>query len=83
MRGLENAKGFLQSRIAERIDTRYTPKLQFTMDQGVKKSLEVGRILDQLAAERAAREAENASAPTDADEKESADEDDSAQEDLN
>jgi len=52
LRGLDNAKGFLQSRIADRIDTRYTPKLQFVVDQGVKKSLEVGKILEQLAAER-------------------------------
>lgn len=54
LRGLDNAKGFLQSRIADRIDTRYTPKLQFVVDQGVKKSLEVGKILEQLAAERQA-----------------------------
>lgn len=56
LRGLDNAKGFLQSRIADRIDTRYTPKLQFVVDQGVKKSLEVGKILEQLAAERQAAE---------------------------
>jgi ribosome-binding factor A len=56
LRGLDNAKGFLQARIAERIDTRYTPKLQFVADQGVKKSLEVGKILEQLAAERQAAE---------------------------
>ena len=56
LRGLDNAKGFLQSRIADRIDTRYTPKLQFVVDQGVKKSLEVGKILEQLAAERQASE---------------------------
>ena len=56
LRGLDNAKGFLQARIAERIDTRYTPKLQFVADQGVKKSLEVGKILEQLAAERLAAE---------------------------
>lgn len=56
LRGLDNAKGFLQARIADRIDTRYTPKLQFVVDQGVKKSLEVGKILEQLAAERQASE---------------------------
>ena len=61
LRGLDNAKGFLQSRIADRIDTRYTPKLQFVADQGVKKSLEVGKILEQLAAERQAAGTEDAS----------------------
>ncbi len=31
---LQRAAGFLQSRIADRIDTRYTPKLTFVMDKG-------------------------------------------------
>jgi len=43
--GLQNAAGFLQKRIAERIESRYTPKLTFVLDQGVKNSLEVNRIL--------------------------------------
>lgn len=57
IRGLENSRGFLQSKIAKRIDTRYTPRLTFELDDGVKKSLEVGRILQQLAEERAQTEA--------------------------
>lgn len=52
LRGLQNSSGFLQSRIAERIDTRYTPRLSFELDTGVKKSLEVDRILAELAEER-------------------------------
>lgn len=52
LKGLQNASGFLQTRIAERIDTRYTPRLSFTMDEGVKKSLAVQQILDQIARER-------------------------------
>ena len=43
--GLQNAAGFLQKKIAERIETRYTPRLTFVLDKGVKNSLEVGRIL--------------------------------------
>ena len=51
--GLQNAAGFLQKRIAERIETRYTPRLEFVMDKGVKNSLEVARILREvLPAER-------------------------------
>jgi len=42
---LQSAAGFLQHRIADRIETRYTPRLQFQMDKGVKNSLEVARIL--------------------------------------
>lgn len=46
--GLQNAAGFLQQKIAERIDTRYTPRLSFVMDKGVKNSLEVMRILNEV-----------------------------------
>lgn len=46
--GLENAAGFLQSRCAEKIETRWTPKLQFVLDQGVKHSIEVARILAEV-----------------------------------
>ncbi|MFZ5833713.1 MAG: 30S ribosome-binding factor RbfA [Planctomycetota bacterium] len=45
LRGLQSAAGFLQSKIAQRIDTRYTPRLSFVLDQGVKRSLEVAKIL--------------------------------------
>lgn len=48
LRGLQNASGFLQSKIARRIDTRYTPRLRFLLDQGVKHSIEVSRILNEV-----------------------------------
>jgi len=38
----------LQKKIAERIETRYTPRLTFVLDKGVKNSLEVGRILREV-----------------------------------
>lgn len=46
--GLRNAAGFLQAKVAERIDTRYTPKLVFILDEGVKKSIEVMRLLKEV-----------------------------------
>ncbi len=46
--GLRSAAGFLQAKVAERIDTRYTPKLVFIVDEGVKKSLEVMRLLREV-----------------------------------
>jgi len=46
--GLRSAAGFLQSKVARRIDTRYTPKIEFLLDQGVKKSIEVARILREV-----------------------------------
>ncbi|HOA51722.1 MAG TPA: 30S ribosome-binding factor RbfA [Thermogutta sp.] len=48
LRGLQNAAGFLQSRCAEKIETRWTPRLQFVLDKGVKHSIEVCRILAEV-----------------------------------
>lgn len=58
LRGLQNSAGFLQSKVAKRIETRYTPRLTFEIDDGVKKSLEVGKILQDIANERKQREEE-------------------------
>jgi ribosome-binding factor A len=46
--GLQNAAGFLQKKIADEIDTRYTPRLTFVLDKGVKNSLEIQRILNEV-----------------------------------
>lgn len=62
LRGLQSAAGFLQSKVARRIDTRYTPTLLFAVDQGVKNLMAVTKILED---ERAEREAAN-NAATDA-----------------
>ena len=48
LRGLQSAAGFLQSKIARRIDLRYTPRLSFILDQGVKRSIEISQILEQV-----------------------------------
>jgi ribosome-binding factor A len=52
--GLQSAAGFLQSKVARRIDTRYTPKLTFVLDQGVKKQIEVSQILGRVLGEERA-----------------------------
>lgn len=60
LHGLENAAGFLQSKVARRMETRYTPRLTFVLDQGVKRSIEVARILKEvLPPEAEAVEAED------------------------
>lgn len=48
LNGLRRSAGFLQACIKDRIDTRYIPKLEFEIDQGVKQSLEVSRILKEV-----------------------------------
>jgi len=48
LRGLQNAAGFLQAKIAKQIDMRYTPRLSFVLDQGVKHSIAVAKILREV-----------------------------------
>lgn len=45
LKGLQSAAGFLQQKCAKRIDTRYTPTLQFLVDEGVKNLIAVTQIL--------------------------------------
>jgi ribosome-binding factor A len=53
MKGLQHAAGFLQSRVAARLQTRFTPVLTFKRDDSVKKSIEISRLIDDaLAADR-------------------------------
>ena len=51
LHGLQHAAGFLQAKVAKRIDTRYTPILKFVLDQGVKKSIEINQILESVLPE--------------------------------
>lgn len=48
IRGLQNSAGYLQSKVGKRIDTRYTPRIQFVLDEGIKHSMLVTRILDEV-----------------------------------
>src|ERR1051326_6477331 len=41
MHGLKHAAGFVQSKLAGRVQTRFTPVIQFVLDQGVKRSIEI------------------------------------------
>ena len=50
--GLQNSAGFLQGKIADRINTRHTPKLTFEIDRGAQNAMEVNEILAQLRRER-------------------------------
>jgi ribosome-binding factor A len=52
LRGLQNAAGFLQSKIASRIEARHTPRLKFVIDEGVHHSLLVGEILAKIKREQ-------------------------------
>jgi ribosome-binding factor A len=56
MRGLRSATGYLQSLVAARLQTKSTPVLSFKKDEGIKKSVEMSRLIEEtLAADRADR----------------------------
>jgi ribosome-binding factor A len=48
--GLKHAAGFLQARVAARLQTRSTPVLSFKYDDSVRKSAEIGRMIDDAVA---------------------------------
>jgi ribosome-binding factor A len=50
LEGLNRAAGFLQARVAARLQTRFTPILSFKLDDSVKKSIELGRLIDEAVA---------------------------------
>lgn len=48
--GLNHARGFIQSKVADRLQTRWTPVIQFVVDESVKKSIEISRLIEQAKA---------------------------------
>lgn len=50
LEGLVHAAGFLQARVAGRLQTRFTPVLSFKLDDSVKKSIELSRLIDEAVA---------------------------------
>jgi len=66
LQGLRSAAGYLQAKLASRIETRYTPRLEFVLDLGVKKSIEMSQILERvLPAKTPADQPASASADSD------------------
>lgn len=51
MHGLRSARGFIQAKIAERLELRYTPILHFFLDPGVKLSIEASSLIRQALGE--------------------------------
>jgi ribosome-binding factor A len=51
MHGLRHAAGFVQSKLASRLRTRFTPVITFVLDEGVKKSIEMTRLINEALAQ--------------------------------
>src|SRR6476620_7097362 len=51
MHGLKHSAGYLQSKLASRLQTRYTPTVTFIRDDGVKNSIEISKIINDALAQ--------------------------------
>lgn len=47
LQGLEHAKGFIQGEVGARLQIRYTPILTFCLDESVKKSMHISKLIDE------------------------------------
>ena len=54
MHGLRHAAGYIQSKLAGRLQTRFTPIIKFVFDPGVKNSIEISRLINEALAQSAA-----------------------------
>jgi ribosome-binding factor A len=45
--GLQSAAGFVQAQLGDRMRTRYTPTLRFLLDNGIKQSVEISRLINE------------------------------------
>lgn len=50
IRALKGAGGVVQSQLADRMKTRFLPVIDFVLDQGIKKSMEVSRLIQEALA---------------------------------
>src|SRR6478752_6217704 len=75
MHGLESARGFIQSKVADRLQTKNTPVLKFVLDPGVKFSAETSQTLRSVLPDEA-----SSSSATDDDDDDALQDDDSEDE---
>src|SRR5437870_678854 len=56
LHGLKHAAGFVQSKLAKRMKTRFTPVITFVLDKGVKHSIEMTRLINEALGKPAGAE---------------------------
>lgn len=48
LQGLRHASGFLQRKVGDRVDTKFTPQLSFEIDRGFQNAMAVTRLLQEV-----------------------------------
>ena len=61
LRGLNSARGRIQRLLSERVELRWTPALTFVEDRGVKHSVRISNLLNELNVKSADSNAERES----------------------
>jgi ribosome-binding factor A len=59
MHGLRHATGYVQRKVGDRLQIRFTPAIQFVVDKGVKNSIEITRLINEAKAKGGLRTAES------------------------
>lgn len=54
MHGLKSAAGFIQTKVAKQLTTRFVPHITFVVDEGIKKSIEIARLIREANEQNAA-----------------------------
>ena len=49
MKGLKNAGGFIRHLLAERVNLRFTPQLQFKLDESTEYAIHMSQLMEQVA----------------------------------
>ncbi len=47
LHALQHAAGYIQSKLADRLNTRFIPLIQFVLDEGIKKSIEISKLIQE------------------------------------
>lgn len=55
LHGLRSAAGFIQTKVAKQLTTRFVPHISFVVDEGVKKSIEIARLIRKEHEQQAAQ----------------------------
>jgi len=66
LHGLRSAAGFIQSKLARRLQTRFTPVLTFVLDKGVKESIAISRLINEAKGQSVAPAEEADAEPAEA-----------------
>jgi ribosome-binding factor A len=63
MYALTRSAGYIQAKLGSRLKSRFTPVIHFVLDEGVKKSIEVSRLINEALAQSTPPASDDSAAP--------------------